>query len=152
MTALDDTLDQLAPHLAGLRHEWWLIGSGAMTLLGVAGLTVGDVDVLAHPDDARALLAALGVKPFDSRASERFHSRVFGRWEGAPLGVDVLGDFRVKRGDEWVPVWPATRQAVQRGGVMFWTPSVAEMIEICELFGRPKDLKRAAALRALSRE
>jgi hypothetical protein len=143
------TLDALAPALATLRHDWWLIGSGAMALLGLEGLTIGDVDVLAHPDDAKALLASLGCGWAPGEASARFRSGVFGRWTGAPLGVDVLGDFRVRSNAGWVLVRPVTRLSHQHNGFDFWMPSVAEMIAICELFGRPKDVERAALLRSL---
>jgi len=148
-TDLADTLDALGPALAELRHDWWLIGSTAMALLGVEDLRIGDVDVLAHPDDARALLERLGAGWSAGEPSARFHSGVYGRWRGAAIEVDVFGDFRVRSADGWVPMRPSTRRPVDRGGFRFWTPTVEEMIAICRLFGRPKDLERAARLEAL---
>lgn len=143
------TLRLLAPKLSALRHDWWLVGSAAMTLLGVDGLEVGDVDVLAHPDDARALLDILGAAWAAGEKSGRFRSEVFGRWLGAPLIVEVLGGLCVHSRGRWVRLQPATRQPIDHGGARFWTPSIAEMIEICELFDRDKDHARAERLRAL---
>ena len=147
--ALLATLDALGPQLAVLRGDWWLIGSAAMALLGVEGLTVGDVDLLAEPDDATALLAALGVAAAPGTASDRFRSDRFGRWTGAPLPVEVMGGFHVRAGDGWTRLQLRSRQAVTVGAHRYFAPSAAEMIEICELFGRAKDRERAAGLRAL---
>lgn len=143
------TLDALAPALPTLRHDWWLIGSAAMTLLGVEGLEVADVDLLAQPDDARALLGRLRARWAAGEASDRFHSQVFGRWRGGPLPVEVLGGLHVRVGTAWVRLQPSSRQVLHCRGVRFYTPSIAEMIEICTMFGRDKDLERAARLERL---
>lgn len=145
------TLDALAPALPALRHDWWLVGSAAMTLLGVEGLEVADVDLLAQPDDARALLGRLGARWAVGEASDRFHSQVFGRWRGGPLPVEVLGGLHVRVDATWVRLQPSSRQAIDCRGVRFYVPSVAEMIEICAMFGRAKDHERAARLRRLAR-
>lgn len=146
---LAETLDVLALALPTLRHDWWLIGSAAMTLLGVDGLEVADVDLLAQPDDARALLARLGASWAVGEASNRFHSQVFGRWRGGPLPVEVLGGLHVRVDATWVRLQPSSRQAIDCRGVRFYVPSVAGMIEICAMFGRDKDHERAAQLRRL---
>jgi hypothetical protein len=140
------TLDALAPALSALRHDWWLIGSAAMTLLGVEGLEVGDVDLLAHPDDARTLLSRFGAGCAVGEVSDRFRSQVFGRWRGGPLPVEVLGGLHVRVGTAWVRLQPSSRQALDCRGVRLYAPSVAEMIEICAMFGRDKDRERAARL------
>ena len=146
---LAETLDVLALALPTLRHDWWLIGSAAMTLLGVEGLEVGDVDLLAHPDDARALLGRLGAGWAIGEASDRFHSQVFGRWRGGPLPVEVLGGLHIRVDAAWVRLQPSSRQALDCRGARFYAPSVAEMIEICAMFGRDKDRERASRLRRL---
>ncbi len=142
---LAETLEQLAEALAELRSEWWLIGSAAMALHGARPVIVADVDVLASAADARLLAARLGVSLKSPAPDARFRSEVHFRWDAPPLPVDVMGGFRVMTPQGWQSLQPRTRISV--GGV--FTPSVEEQLEILHLFGRTKDRKRAAVLRAL---
>jgi hypothetical protein len=127
---------------AGRAHDrWWIIGSAAMALHGVAGLAVGDVDLLMSRRDADALLRSRGIEPAPGEADGRFRSDVFGRWSAGGFVVETMGGFHVD-GVELVP-----RTRIDSGGV--YVPSVAELIAMCEHFGRPKDEERAARLREL---
>ncbi|MEA3060603.1 MAG: hypothetical protein QOJ94_384 [Sphingomonadales bacterium] len=112
-----------------------------MALHGVAGLEVGDVDLLMSRRDAAALLRSKGVEPAPGEAGGRFHSDVFGRWGAGAYVVETMGGFHVD-GRELVP---ETR--IASGGL--FVPSVAELVAMCELFGRPKDAERARRLRVL---
>jgi hypothetical protein len=125
----------------GARDPWWIIGSAAMALHGVARLEVGDIDLLMSRSDAVALLRAKGVEPAPGEAGGRFRSDVFGRWRAGGYVVEVMGGFHVD-GAELVP---ETR--IARSGL--FVPSVAELIAMCERFGRPKDAERARRLRGL---
>jgi hypothetical protein len=142
----------LPPHLAaglaevrsaaaGARDPWWIIGSAAMALHGAADLVVGDVDLLMSRSDAAALLRARGVEPAPGEAGGRFRSDVFGRWSAGAYLVETMGGFHVD-GRELVP-----ESRVASGGL--FVPNVAEIIAMCERFGRPKDAERARLLRAL---
>jgi hypothetical protein len=147
VTDLDETLRRLAPALAGMQDDWWLIGSAAMALAGAQGLTVADVDLLASPADARRLADLWGVTPAPAAPNPLFRSEIYFQWTQPLLPVDVMAGFQVHGPDGWRAVRPASRVAV--AGV--FTPSVAEQLEILGLFDRPKDRERAAALRRLSR-
>jgi hypothetical protein len=126
---------------ASARDPWWIIGSAAMALQGVASLEVGDVDLLMSRRDAASLLRSKGVEPAPGEAGGRFRSDVFGRWRAGAYVVETMGGFYVD-GRELVP---ATR--VAKGG--FCVPSVEELIAMCGLFARPKDEERITLLRAL---
>ncbi|MET0272671.1 MAG: hypothetical protein ABW360_06740 [Phenylobacterium sp.] len=145
MSALEETLRQLAPGLAQMRDDWWLIGSAAMALAGAEGLTVADVDLLASAADARRLAALWGVTPAPPAPNPLFRSEIYFQWMEPPLPVDVMAGFQVRGPDGWRPLRPVSRVAA--GGVFI--PSVAEQIDILGLFDRPKDRERAVALRAL---
>jgi hypothetical protein len=134
-------LAQVQAAAAGARDPWWLIGSAAMALHGVRGLTVGDVDLLMSRRDAAALLRSKGVEPEPGEEGGRFRSDVFGRWRAGAYVVETMGGFHVD-GRELVP---ETRVAT--GGL--FVPNVAELITMCESFGRPKDAERARRLRTL---
>ncbi|MEA3040250.1 MAG: hypothetical protein QOE79_2763 [Sphingomonadales bacterium] len=112
-----------------------------MALHGVAGLAVGDVDLLMSRRDAAALLRSKGVAPQPGEAGGRFRSDVFGRWRAGAYVVETMGGFHVD-GRELVP---ETR--VSRDGL--FVPDTAELIAMCALFGRPKDEERARRLRGL---
>ncbi|MEH3107427.1 MAG: hypothetical protein PGN09_09130 [Sphingomonas fennica] len=145
---LVETLRQLAPPLAALHAPWWLIGSAAMALHGAAPIVVADVDLLVSPGDAAALIGMLGLVPLRA-GSDRFRSNPFARWTAPPLPVEIMADFHVRAGDGWVPVRPATRQAVTIGGSELFVPSVAELRAIGRLYGRPKDAERDRLLAAI---
>lgn len=126
---------------AAARDPWWIIGSAAMALHGVTGLEVGDIDLLMSRRDADALLRSRGVDPAPGEAGGRFRSDVFGRWSAGGFVIETMGGFHVD-GVELVP-----RSRIEAAGL--FVPSVAELIAMCELFGRPKDAERAARLREL---
>jgi hypothetical protein len=112
-----------------------------MALHGVAGLEVGDVDLLMSRRDAAALLRAKGVEPAPGEAGGRFRSDVFGRWRAGRYVVETMGGFHVD-GIELVPgTWVAKKG--------LYVPDVAELMAMCRRFGRPKDAERARLLRAL---
>jgi hypothetical protein len=139
------TLGDVARAAAGLPGPWWLIGSAAAVLLGLDE-TPADVDVLTGEADARRLIAALGAAPLPADGTPLFRSTVFAQIRSTPVAVDVMGGFEVRTAAGWTRVWPATRVAV--GGVFI--PDAAEQARICRLFGRPKDLARAARLEAIA--
>ena len=148
--ALQDTLVEVAMAMAPARDSWWIIASAAVVLHG-ADISVADVDLLVSRRDGEALLAGLG--PIDAPSpSDRFRSDLFGRWTAPPLPVDIMAGFQVLGAGIWRPVVPATRIAIPFGSVTLHVPSISELIEHCHLFGRPKDIARAAILQRLGNE
>ena len=147
--SLTATLAALAPAVAVCEAPWWLIGSAAMALQGVSPLVVNDVDLLVDIADAARVAEFLGIG-FVARPDDLFHSARFARWNGGPLPVEIMSGLQVHRPDGWVAVRPATREAVVAAGLRLFVPSVAELAELCRLFGRPKDLKRLALIERLS--
>lgn len=80
-----------------------------------------------------------------------FRSQVFGQILTTPVPVEVMAMMDVRAGADWTPVIFTTRQAIELDGGTLYIPSVAEQIEKCRLFGRPKDLQRAERLETLLR-
>jgi hypothetical protein len=149
-SGLAESLARLGEALEVLQDDWWLIGSAAMALHGARPITVADVDLLASPADAMRLATFWGIAPPSPAPDPLFRSEVYFQWPEPPVPVDVMGGFQVKAAEGWRRLQPRTRAAVRCGGHVFYTPSLAEQIEILELFGRPKDRKRAALLRGLA--
>jgi hypothetical protein len=125
-----------------------VIGSAAMALHGAA-VQVGDIDLLMSRADAARLLELHGRVPAEGSAHDKFRSEVFGRLELSGYTVEVMGGFYVCDGAEWREVMPRSRTAFRVGGAELFAPSVEELIEMCRLFGRPKDAEREQLLRAL---
>lgn len=147
---LRETLLTVAGAMASARDSWWIIASAAAVLHG-ADIAASDVDLLVSRRDGEALLGRLG--PVGAPApSDRFRSDLFGRWDAPPLPVDIMAGFHALGRDGWQPVLPATRVAIPLGDVTLFVPDISELIAHCRLFGRPKDLTRAAILQRLSNE
>lgn len=144
------SLDILASAAAELQDPWWVFG-GAGILLSGLDIQVPDIDVMASPRDARRLIATLGGDVVADPGEGLFRSQVFGQILTTPVPLDVMAGMDVRAGGDWTPVAFQTRVPVDVDGVTIFTPSVSEQIATCRLFGRPKDLDRAARLETLIR-
>lgn len=148
-TRLCEALMHLAADVRRARDPWWLIGSAAMALHGARPLHIADIDLLTSVGDARRLLQARGVAPETGTSSERFRSEVHASWPVPPLQADLMARFHVRSAAGWREIVPATRLAVETPAGVFYVPAIAELIEMCRLFDRPKDHERRRLLEAL---
>lgn len=128
--------DNVAPDLDAFSAPWSLIGSGALILLGLPLDEAADLDVVTGVDGAGRLRAAWAgwLEPGEPKAPDGpFRSEDFARY-ATPWGpVEVMGGLRV-RGRLYEPSRPI--------------PPAEEQLRILRLFGRPKDLAKAAVLEA----
>lgn len=146
---LSAALDILASASSVMQDPWWVFGGAAMVLAGLTDWRVPDVDVLCSVRDAKALIDALHGEVTPDPGEGMFRSRVFGQILTTPVPVEVMADFEARNGGEWTPVTFNSRIPVAVDGGRIYIPSVAEQIETCKLFGRPKDLQRAEQLQRL---
>jgi len=79
-------------------------------------------------------------------AKDFFRSERFGRWSEPELDVEFMTSLEVRVDDVWHRVELQTRQAVQIGKTHVFLPERGELIAILQMFGRDKDLRRAATL------
>ncbi|MBW8816551.1 MAG: hypothetical protein JF588_24295 [Caulobacterales bacterium] len=118
---------------------WSVIGSGALILLGVSLARASDLDIVTSVEGAGRLRSAWAgwLCAADAKAPDGpFRSDDFARYE-TPWGpVEVMGGLRVVQDGALKPL-------VIEGGPL---PSAAEQLRILRLFGRPKDLAKAAQL------
>ncbi|MGI8930816.1 MAG: hypothetical protein ACR2FK_00330 [Sphingomicrobium sp.] len=140
---LDETLAEIAESLAGAEAPWWIIGSAAVALHGADVGRIADVDVLVGRADAVRLCRTWGLSPAQNTGDGKFRSSLFACWRGSPLPVEVMADTQVFADGGWHPVHFETRQATAGG---LFVPARAELVAMLKLFGRTKDLRRAAAL------
>jgi hypothetical protein len=149
---LQKTLQEALPDLQRLCTDpWVLIGSAAARLVG-ADVDVADIDVLTSAADAGCLAEhwqARREARFEPAGAERFRSR-FARFRFAGLPLEVMGGLQLHEARGWVPVLAGETMLALCGSMQVPVPRIAEQIRILESFGRPKDLQRAALLRALS--
>ena len=143
---LRETLARVADAAAGAVEPWWIIGSAAVALHGRAVDVREDVDVLTSPTGALRLLQRFGGEAAPGEASALFRSEVFGRWNGAPLVVEVMGGLHLRTAGGWQPVRIETRQAVNVEGRTVFVPTAEELVRLLGAFGRPKDMERARRL------
>lgn len=143
------TLTAVVVAAPGLRDDWWIFGSAGMALAGVPGLTPPDLDLLVSERDARHLIGLWSADVDTSPGAGLFRSKIFAKAQIAPLPIEIMSGFEVMTGGAWSPVRLKTRVAVRHGAGTVFIPAVAEQVEICRTFGRPKDLARIPALEAL---
>lgn len=134
-------LDHLKPDLDTVAEPWTVIGSGALILLGLPLETASDLDFVTTVEGAQQLRMFWGswLGAADAKLPDGpFRSEDFARYD-TPWGpVEVMGGLRV-RGE---PLVIGARCADRP------IPSGPEQLRILRLFGRPKDLAKAAQLEA----
>jgi hypothetical protein len=135
-TELRALFEHVAPDLDAFASSWSLIGSGALILLGAPLEEAADLDVVTGVDGAGRLRSAWAgwLEAADPKAPDGpFQSQDFARYL-TPWGpVEVMGGLKVRG------------RLLDVSGPL---PSAADQLRILKLFGRPKDLDKAALLEA----
>ena len=126
---------------------WWIIGSAAVALHGAAAGEVADIDVIVSPRDFAGLEAAGHLRPVHDRTRDHFNSAHFGRGSASGMEVEFFAELKVNSGGTWHLVSFEGAEIITCDGAAVRVPSKADLIGLLELFGREKDLQRAAALR-----
>lgn len=148
---LSATIAAAAAMLEHTCDPWWIIASAAAAIHGAHPITVADVDILLSLADARRLFPRLGIVPATPPAHPRFQSDLFGRWTAAPLVVEFMAGFRLRsRNGSWRAVQPKTRVPVRVDHSVVFVPTLPELRDMFERFGRPKDLARIDLLDRLA--
>lgn len=142
--ATSSSLAMLAAAMAPARDPWWIIGSAAVVLHGAA-TTVADIDVLLSVRDADEIDMRLSLAPGGGDENGMFRSSRYGRWREPPLPVEFMAGLSVRGA---LALQPRSRVARSVGRSTVYVPDLDEVIAILDLFGRPKDMARAALLRA----
>ena len=143
-------LERLAPQLDALTEPWLVIGSAAMILAGADWPDCADLDILTTAAGAARLEAAWADRREADYAPDPeapFSSR-FSRYDFAPGAVEVMGDLEVLTPDGWTRLEPGAPAAHAFGGRTWPAPDLPGQMKILRMFGRPKDLAKAAYLEA----
>lgn len=136
------TIAAVAVNLEDTRDPCCIISRTAATIQGAYPIAIGDFNVLLNPTHA-AMLFAIGYSPAASSRHPRFRSDLFGRWAATPLTVEFMAGFRLRdRDGVWREVQPQTRVTVRVGGATVFTPSLHELRDMFERFGRERDRAR----------
>jgi hypothetical protein len=145
-TRLETSLIQLAKMMAGTNKPWWIIGSTAMVISGVRGLTPDDVDVVA---DGEMLQRLLGMTEPRHKPHEKFQSSPYVRTSVAGgIDIEFQGDLALWENDKWTRLLIGSRIEIRISDVVVYVPSLEEQLQIIRRFGRPKDLAKATVLEA----
>lgn len=142
------TLETVSRVMAAAEGEWWIIGSAAMAVAGM-DMDPVDVDIFAASAALAPVLYALGIEALPPQGSDLFRSFPFA-WLKIPgaLTIEFMGSLEICREGRWRPLSIATRQPVAIGNAELFIPRLREQAEILRLFGRDKDLNRAAQIDA----
>ena len=145
---LQKALSLVAARGAQIAGDWWIIGSTAALLSGFNAFEPDDVDLFGHCDVMTAFVRALGHEPVASPNHHQFKSTPYHRikFPGA-TPIEVMGGLEVLCAGQWQSLSIKSRVEISGFGAQLWVPSIEEQIAIFHLFGRPKDLAKAAILR-----
>ncbi len=130
--------------------DWWIIGSAALALSGIP-VEPKDIDVFAASDVIELARRGLGATAIPS-GSDRFRSSPYFQFEPeGGLPIDFMGGLEVLVANVWISLQIESRAAVTVGSITLFIPNLEEQARILHLFGRPKDLTRAALIQDAAR-
>lgn len=132
-----------------LQNEFFVIGSGALVLSGVAVDSMEDIDMLTSSPDAGFLKErwASHIQPTYVPDCPSLFRSDFARFRFDGISVEVMGNLQVNKGQCWVPLLVQEYQAVEIAGCSVKVPTLMEQFRIFRFFGRPKDLQKAELLK-----
>jgi hypothetical protein len=145
-------LNRLAPHLDELMEPWAVIGSAALIVSGAPWPQCADLDILTTEVGAETLerhWADWRQGHYAPDPKGPFRSR-FSRYDFSPGAVEVMGGLRVRKAGAWKPVRVRELTRFEFEGRQWPTPSHADQLRILKLFGRDKDLEKAALIERLA--
>jgi hypothetical protein len=130
--------------------RWVLIGSAAAWLVG-ANVDIADIDLLTSERDAVVLMERWSdtLEPAMRRAGDDLFRSRFARFGFSPLAVEVMGDLELHDVRGWQRVRVNDIATIAVDGAKVPVPAIQAQIGLLESFGRDKDLRRAAILRAM---
>lgn len=127
------------------RDDWWIIGSAALALAGVEGIEPDDVDILCSRGTAHAFAAGWDAIAIDGQVGDRFRSEPYLRtFIPGCSTIEVMAGLEVLVDGAWQRVLPASRVAVEVEGGTLFIAALDDQIAMLRMFGREKDLARAA--------
>ena len=141
-------LAEIAADLETLEHPWRLIGSAALVVAGVDWPSCDDVDILTTTAGALALedlWEAHRDARFEPDDKAPFRSQ-FSRYRFEQGRVEVMGDLKVRSGDDWAALDPGPICLHSFAGGQWPAPGLDDQARILRTFGRPKDLEKVVAI------
>ncbi|WP_265570392.1 hypothetical protein [Sphingomicrobium nitratireducens] len=132
--------------MANARARWWVIGSAAVALQGGEKDRVEDIDILLAEPDAEPLFARLGLQNIAGDGHEQFRSHFYGHWTRPPVRVEFMAGLEVRHGDHWGRVFIESRKEIRVRDMPLYVPGRREIQALLHMFGRDKDIRRAASL------
>lgn len=145
---LERLLAELDPGLSALAEPWCVIGSAAMMIAGAPVGDCPDLDIMTTGAGAATLETAWEVwrdRAYAPTSGGVFRSRFSGyAFHGGR--VEVMGDLLLMQAGRWTPVLIPDAVPTVFAGRRVNIPTRQAQIDLLRLFGRPKDLAKAALL------
>lgn len=138
-------LASIHPDLRQLRDDYFIIGSCAMLLSGIAVPIITDLDLLMSSGDAETLKGIWSHKmrkDFSPENHQLFRSN-FARFNFGEFDIEVMGNLEVCKKGQWLPVLVNQATEVSINEMRIKIPTMAEQKRIFLLFGRKKDVAKA---------
>jgi predicted nucleotidyltransferase len=136
-----EVLKIVSQKLRGQKIRWVLVGSTSLALQGVR-LKPEDIDILTDKEGAfeiNKLLKEYETEPVRFKESDRFQSYL-GRFKIKEVNVEVMGNLKIKIGNEWIPSERlVSRRTINIEGMGLPVFPLKKELELYEKLGRRKD-------------
>ena len=145
-----DVLKKISSLLQGHGINWVVIGSTSLALQGV-DIKPKDVDIISTKDDTFRISEIL--KEYETKPPEFGKTHLFESYMGVytidRIKVEVMGDLRMKAGDEWVSLSErlVSPIIIEIDDMPIPVSSLKDQIVSYEKLGRPKDSERVRKIR-----
>jgi hypothetical protein len=130
-----------------LNHNYCIVGSAAIYILGLSVGHVSDIDILTSSNNVELLKKRWSNNLIDFEPEKEFLFRSsFAQFDFDGAIIEVMGDLEIKKNNIWEPVEIFEYQLIMYKSRPLKLPSLSEIKRLLKLFGRPKDLERLAKL------
>jgi predicted nucleotidyltransferase len=149
---ITNVLKKISQMLQGHDVEWLVVGTASLAVQGV-NLQPGDIDIITTKDDVFKIAEIL--KQYETKQVEFGRTPLFesymGVYEIDGIKVEIMGDLREKRGNEWVSLTERLMSPIiiEIDGTPIPVSSLKDQIVSYEKLGRPKDSERVAKIRKI---
>jgi hypothetical protein len=143
-------LKKISQLLQGHDVEWLVVGTASLALQGV-DIQPHDIDIISTKEDTfkiGEILKEFEIQPVKFGRTHLFESYM-GVYEIDGLKVEVMGDFKEKRDNEWFSLEERMLSPVivEIDGIPIPVSSLENQIVSYEKLKRPKDSKRIDKIR-----
>lgn len=148
------TLMDMRPTLQKLHDDYYIIGGSALILQGVPLKQTHDIDIFCSTRDVDFLIKEWKnyYIPSPKMKDEGLFLSRFAQFQFPKMEVEAQGDLQVCKKGHWEALAIHSFRFIDLDGMQVKVPTLQEMIQILEFFGRTKDFLRIQEIKNYLKE